>query len=154
VAAWADVEASDPDFAGQVRAIFDARRHKTLATLRRDGSPRLSGIETEFRDGEVTMGMMPDSLKLRDLSRDPRLAVHAASDDPPEETPSLWKGDARISGRAVEVPQPAEATGGVPAGWFRVDIEEIVLTHLDAAAENLLIDSWHPGRGLERRSRK
>jgi hypothetical protein len=36
--------------------VFDLRRHKTLATLRQDGSPRISGIELEFVDGDVVMG--------------------------------------------------------------------------------------------------
>jgi Pyridoxamine 5'-phosphate oxidase len=152
--AWAEVEASDSRFAGQVRAIFDARRHKTLATLRQDGSPRLSGIEVQFGDGEVTMGMMPDSLKAKDLQRDPRLTVHASSDDPPEDNQSLWKGDAKISGRAVQARKPAGGSDEVPATWFRIDISEVVLTHLDPAAENLLVDSWHPGRGLEHHKRQ
>src|SRR5207302_4140193 len=76
MSAWKDVEASEPEFAGLVRRVFDGRRHKTLATLRRDGSPRISGIELEFAHGEVFMGMMPGSLKSADLRRDPRLTVH------------------------------------------------------------------------------
>jgi hypothetical protein len=34
-----------------VRALFGGK-HKTLATLRADGSPRISGIEVEFTNGE------------------------------------------------------------------------------------------------------
>ena len=30
------------------RGRFDVRKHKTLATVRSDGSPRISGIEVEF----------------------------------------------------------------------------------------------------------
>ena len=56
---WAEVVASPPEFADSVRRIFDSRRHKTLATLRRDGSPRVSGIELSFVEGDVVMGMMP-----------------------------------------------------------------------------------------------
>jgi hypothetical protein len=41
----------------------------TLATLRRDGSPRISGTEVEFTDGQVWLGMMPGSLKALDLRR-------------------------------------------------------------------------------------
>src|SRR5207247_4178575 len=111
-----------------VRALFDAHRHKTMATLRRDGSPRISGIEVEFSDGEVFLGMMPGSVKALDVLRDPRLALHSASDDPPEDDPGRWPGDAKIAGRAVEVPP---VTGhGPPAHRFRVAIREGVVTRV------------------------
>lgn len=48
----------EPEFAGRVRRLFDAGRHKTIATLRADGSPRISGIECEFTDGELRFGSM------------------------------------------------------------------------------------------------
>src|SRR4051812_46440735 len=98
MARWDDVAAAEPDFAERVRQVFEAHRHRTLATLRKDGSPRISGIEMEFADGEVWLGMMPDSLKARDLRRDPRLAVHSASEDPPADDPSAWPGDAKLAG--------------------------------------------------------
>src|SRR5664279_1956494 len=63
VAPWREVELSQPDFAQRVRELFDARRHKTIATLRADGSPRISGIEARFEDGELTFGAMPNARK-------------------------------------------------------------------------------------------
>jgi hypothetical protein len=42
--AWKAIEQAEPEFAGRVRRLFDAGRHKTIATLRADGSPRVSGI--------------------------------------------------------------------------------------------------------------
>ncbi len=99
--AWSDVERAAPDLAAAVRARFEAHRHKVLATLRADGSPRLSGIETTFKDGELWLGMMPDSRKVQDLRRDPRLALHT----PPADA-DLTEPDARISGRAVEATEP------------------------------------------------
>jgi hypothetical protein len=152
MAGWNELEGAEPEFAGVVRRVFESRRHKTLATLRRDGSPRLSGIEVEFAGGQVLMGMMPGSLKLLDLRRDPRLTVHAASDDPPAEDPSRWAGDAKISGRAVEIPDDADAPEAA-GRRLRVDIDEVVLTRVGEPADHLLIESWHPGRGLERRKR-
>jgi hypothetical protein len=52
VSSWAEVEAAEPDFAKKVRTVFDAQKHKTMATIRRDGSPRISGIEMEFSEGD------------------------------------------------------------------------------------------------------
>jgi len=118
--------------------------------LRRDGSPRISGIEVEFRDGEVVLGMMPGSRKLADIRCDPRLTIQAQSADPPEDNPAVWAGDAKLSGRAVERPTEGEHP---PGSRFSVDIEEVVLTHLDAGATELVVESWHLDRGLVVQSR-
>jgi len=149
---WAEVAAAEPEFADRVRRVFDSHRHKVLATLRGDGSPRVSGIEVEFADGELLMGMMPGSVKAQDLRRDPRLALHAASEDPPQDEPSSWLGDAKIAGCAVEVAAPADEDE--PAHRFKVDIAEVVLTGVGRPADHLVIESWHEGRGLERKERK
>lgn len=152
MATWQEIEKDAPEFAERVRSVFAAGKHKTIATLRADGSPRISGSECEFADGEVTFGMMGDSRKLADVRRDPRLALHSPSLDPPEDQ-GTWSGDAKISGRAVEVPaQPDRPHEG--AGAFRIDITEVVLTYLGGEPpDHLVIESWHPGRGHQRRTR-
>jgi hypothetical protein len=63
-ACWSTVVDQAPDFAARVSAAFAAGTNKTLATIRSDGSPRISGTELEFVDGRVTLGMMPRSRKL------------------------------------------------------------------------------------------
>jgi hypothetical protein len=152
MARWEAMAAAEPGFAERVRQLFEAHRHKTLATLRKDGSPRISGIEMEFADGDVWLGMMPDSVKARDLRRDPRLAVHSASEDPSADDPSAWPGDAKLAGRAVEVPDPQHPTE--PSNRFRIEITEVVLTRVGQPADHLVIESWHEERGLERRERR
>lgn len=148
---WRDVAAAEPDFAERVRGLFDARKHKTLATLRRDGSPRISAIEANFDDGELRLGTMAGSVKALDLLRDPRLALHSPTVDTPEGDPSSWGGDAKIAGRGVEVTDGRRVDG---ARSFRVDIAEVVLTRVGMPPDHLVIESWHPGRGLERRDRR
>lgn len=135
---WREFEADAPQFAARVRELFQARKHKTMATVRADGSPRISGIETQIGD-QLTFGSMPDSRKLADLQRDPRLALHSPSVDPPEGNPAGWVGEAKIAGRAVATDD-----------GFVVDITEVALTYLDGG---LVIESWHPGRGHRRRVR-
>ena len=98
MASWSEVEAAAPELAARARAALDAHKHKVLATLRRDGSPRLSGIEATIVDGELWLGMMPGSRKAMDLRRDPRLALHSASVDPTDDDPSAWPGDASVCG--------------------------------------------------------
>ena len=70
MSSWAEFAYAEPALASRVQERFGIRKHKTLATVRKDGSPRISGIEVEFANGELFLGMMPDSLKLRDLERD------------------------------------------------------------------------------------
>ena len=98
---WREVEAEVPEFAALARAFFDAHAHKTLATLRRDGSPRISGSEVDFAEGELWLGSMWRSLKALDLRRDPRFALHSGSAAPPN-----WTGDAKVAGRVEEVTDP------------------------------------------------
>jgi pyridoxamine 5'-phosphate oxidase-like protein len=150
MARWAEVKAAAPDLADRVEARFAIRKHKTLATLRKDGSPRISGIETAFENGEVYLGMMPDSRKLHDLRRDPRLALHSPTEDPPNDRPAGWRGEAKIAGRALDLPDSTLADGG----RIRVDITEVVLTSLNQAGSRLVVESWHPSRGLQRLERE
>ena len=150
VARWGDVRAVEPAFAGLVRSAFDRGRHKTMATLRSDGSPRISGIEVEFADDDVWIGTMPDSVKAYDLQRDSRVAIHSPTVDPPDDDPGAWPGEAKIAGRAV--PSPGQGESG--SGRFRVDIEEVVLTGIGDPADHLVIESWHPGRGIVRTMRR
>jgi hypothetical protein len=149
--AWQDVECAAPEFAQRVRALFDAHRHKTIATLRADGSPRISGIETAFEDGELAFGSMPNARKGADLRRDPRFALHSATVDPVDGLEAEWPGEAKIAGRAI----PARSTTGGPEGdYFHADIAEVVHTHLNEGAMMLVVDWWTPIHGLRRVERE
>lgn len=155
MASWADFARSEPEFAKLVQARFDSHKHKMLATLRQDGSPRISGIEVTFADGQLWLGMMPDSIKALDLQRDPRLALHSAPLDA-----ELSEGDAKVSGRAIEHTDEATMTAfasavktasgqDMPPGLFHlfsIDVQAVVLTRV--AADHLRIDTWREGRGL------
>ena len=147
---WAAFAAAAPDLARIARERFGTFRHHVLATLRKDGSPRTSGLEVHFVGGELWLGMMPDSLKAADVLRDPRVAIHSASDD--SDGTSSWPGDAKLAGRLVEVTDEAEMhrMGGQPGHLFRVDINEVSMTHLGDPADHLLIEAWSPSRGLRR----
>ena len=148
---WSDVAADAPEFAARVRAVFDSGTNKTMATLRRDGSPRISATELKFGD-EVTLGMMPDSLKLRDVLRDGRVAIHSPTIEPPSDG-TAWQGDAKLAGviARMSAPEDNEIEG---AAFFALDISEVALTYLGEPADHLVIESWHPGRGWQRRTRK
>jgi Pyridoxamine 5'-phosphate oxidase len=150
VTAWRDVEQAEPEFTQRVRSLFDAHRHKTIATLRADGSPRISGIEAAFEDGELVFGSMPNARKGADLRRDARFALHSATIDPADGAEAQWPGEAKISGRAVA----AGSTEGTDGERFRADIAEVVHTHLNDAATRLVVEWWTPAHGLRRVDRE
>ncbi len=153
MASWTEIERQAPELAAQARGFLDAFVHKTLATLRKDGSPRISGSEVIFADGELWLGSMWQSLKARDLQRDPRFALHSGSPDPD----AGWRGDAKLAGRAEENVDPqlrerifAGKGGPGPSHLFRCDVTELVVVSLPDPPEFLVIESWHEGRGLSR----
>ena len=142
MARWSEVEAQAPELADRAREFFDAHKHKTLATLRRDGSPRISGIESEFVDGELRFGSMSNGVKALDLKRDPRFALHSGSDEP-----TVWKGDAKVAGLAREIESEGESH------QFHADIRELVVVSMGDPRDHIVIASWHEGRGLSERKR-
>lgn len=148
MASWAEFEAAQPEFASRVQTLMASRKHLTMATLRREGSPRISGTEVEFAGGQLRMGSMPGAVKALDLRRDPRVAIHGPTDDPPIGNPNGWKGEAKIAGMAIEV------DSGGTAHRFNIDIQEVVITHLNEAGTRLVVESWNLVRGYRRQERE
>ena len=148
---WNDFERDEPRFSGEVRELFTAYKHHVMATLRQDGSPRISGTEVEFADDGLVFGVMAGARRVGDLRRDDRIALHSHTVDPPEDDPAAWCGDAKISGLAIEVENPNDPDG---SHRFRVDLREVVLTKVGTPADHLLIQTWHPDRGLARIERR
>jgi hypothetical protein len=147
---WSDFESSAPELAATVRRLLEAHKHKTLATVRRDGSPRISGTEAAFVDGELWIGSMGQARKAQDLQRDPRFALHSGSADPPE-----WQGDAKLAGVVEEItdPERVRAINGSssPPGsshLFRLDLHEVSTVGLNDARNALVIHVWTPERGV------
>ena len=147
---WSEFEEQAPALAERVRARLDAHTHKTIATIRRDGSPRISGTETEFKLGELWIGSMWEARKARDLQRDPRFALHSGSDDPAD-----WSGDAKLAGVAEEIVDPermkeinGEHTKPGSMHLFRLDLREVSTVGLDDARKALVIEVWTPEDGI------
>jgi hypothetical protein len=155
VASWKQIEAEAPELAARARALFEANKHKALATLRRDGSPRISGSEIIFADGEMWFGSMWQAVKALDLQRDPRFAIHSASDG------ADFQGDAKVAGTVEEVTsdevKQAVVGGNAPPGplhLFRADITELVVISLGGdPPDHMVLESWHAGRGVTTRKR-
>lgn len=152
---WEQFTGEAPDLAEAIKARFTATKHHVIATLRADGSPRVSGTEVEFRGPDLLFGSMWQARKALDLRRDARAAIHA---NPGDET--MAAGDAKLSGSAIEVVDKDELAAYVdnqhppePFHLFRVDLREAVLTSVDHERNLLVIDLWRPGRPIQRTER-
>ena len=151
VTSWQQFEQEAPELAREIRSRFEAHETHVLATLRADGSPRVSGSEVDFSGAELTFGSMLGAVKAHDLRRDGRFAIHAH--------PAT--GDAKIAGVATEVTaqtdKDALRTGSEPPGDFHAfvtSLTEAVLTSVDQEAEELIIQVWRPGQGVREIRRK
>jgi len=158
MATWQEFEDAEPDLSAAVKGRFAAHKHKTMASVRADGAPRISGTEVEICGGRVWLGAMPDSRRIADLRRDPRLAIHSGSDEP-----EVWTGDAKVSGTGTLVTDEATKDwyrgelSEAPPGDFdlvEVDLAEVTLVQLSPDKGALLITTWRPGapmRTVQRR---
>lgn len=154
---WREIEAAAPELAQLVRERFDAHLHKTMATLRKDGSPRISGTEVVFADGDVWIGSMGGALKARDLQRDGRVALHSAPIDT-----DMKDADAKLAGVATEISEIEQlrrvwpeweehhAPGGAHA--FRIDVTEVSAATVEG--DRMVIRSWNERDGERRRERQ
>ncbi len=154
MATWDDVTAAAPELAQAARELFEAHTHLTIATLRKDGSPRISGIECRFLEGDLWFGSMPNA---RQGARPPaRPALRAALG---HRRRLDWHGDAKVAGRAEEITDPErmkeifEAMGhpqSGPSHLFRAELTEVSTVRLGEPADHLVIDSWREGEEPKR----
>ncbi len=149
---WAEFEQADETLAKRVMARIEGHRHVIMATLRADGSPRVSGMEAPIRSGHLWLGMTPGSRKAVDLGRDPRFSLHSAPD-----AENLAKGDARIDGIA----QHADASQQqvfVAGHRYSIDDPSIMVLYVAmitrvvlvrVSGDSLLIERWTPATGRD-----
>lgn len=151
---WHEFSDEAPELAAAVRARLTAHKHHVLATLRKDGSPRVSGTEAEILPAGLVLGSMRGALKARDLQRDARYALHA---NPGDHT--MEGGDAKLAGRARELSgaefeevatsYPYEVPR--PLHLFVLDIDEVVLTSMEDG--RMHVDLYKPGREIVRHTK-
>ena len=157
---WEDIEAEQPRLAELGRTRLGNPGVVLVATIRRDGTPRLSPVEPLFWRGDLWLSMMWGSLKARDLSRDPRILVHSivAGREGDE-------GEFKIRGKAVpeddeETQKGYAETVAAVLDWnpepgrfhlFWIDIEQIAFIRYDAETADQYVTTWPPGDEFVRR---
>jgi hypothetical protein len=141
-----------------VKGRFDASGLGLVATLRKDGTPRISGIEPMFLDGDLWLGMMPGSRKAVDLQRDGRFALHSGTADK-----DVSSGDAKLTGVAQHITDPdtitaiAMANFGPDADPMDMTLFQVRLTEasfLTVEGDHLIIESWSSGNSVRRTERR
>ena len=148
---WHTFRTEAPDLSAAVQARFEANTHHVLATLRADGSPRVSGTEVKLVEGDLWLGSMPDARKALDLRRDPRCALHSTPSDA-----EMVEGDAKVDAIAVEVTDEPERErimtllggGPGPGHVFRLDLQRVVLTTVEHDPDQLVVTTWRPDAGV------
>jgi Pyridoxamine 5'-phosphate oxidase len=151
---WRDLELGAPEVARVGVDRLDSTRVAFLGTLRRDGSPRISPVETHLVAGHLLVGAMSRSRKADDLRRDPRYTLHSAITDPDAGEPEL-----KISGVATaageELRDAAEGAwwSGRPqeeADVFSLQIDHAVLITWDIEHSQMAVHRWSGRHGYER----
>ena len=168
MATFADIQSVEPDLARRVRAILSSTTNAVLGTIRRDGSPRLSGADPYFHDGQLRLWSMPGARKGQDLRRDPRVAVHSIPWDSRrlrDGAADVGPADAKVTGTAVLASDDGQRSAfrawlrsergfEPPEDWdlFTIDID--ALTVISADNGQLVVDRWSTtdGRHTTRRA--
>lgn len=153
---WSQFASEAPETEVVFRRRLEATGLGLMATIRADGSPRISPLEPLIGDDRVWLGMMPGSTKSADLRRDPRLCLHSATADK-----DVAEGDAKLWGKAVLADDDEArrvykvafeaATGndldGLPGGFdlFWLDLTGASSLVIGDDKEHLRITTWAPG---------
>ena len=143
---WSAFVEAQPRLAAAVAARFSVHPHHILATLRADGSPRLSGTNVFITD-EARVGSMPNARKVADLRRDPRCALHSAPLDE-----QLIGGDAKLDCLACEMSIPDTkawlASTGHPTGDGNGFVLMITAATVTTVTDGqLIVETWSPTLG-------
>jgi hypothetical protein len=154
---WRNLEASAPEIAHLGKERLDQARVALLATLRKDGSPRINPVEPYIRDGHLLFGAMSWSLKARDLLRDPRCVLHSAIT-----SPDSGEGELKLYGNAVEANDEMRASC---RGWwsehpvetatvFVLNIEQAAFVSWDLEQGQMTVRRWLSERGYTKNMRQ
>jgi Pyridoxamine 5'-phosphate oxidase len=159
---WAEFEEEAPELAALGTERLEEFGFAFLGTLRKDGGPRVNPVEVHLVDGELTLALMPRSVKAIDLLRDSRAYLHT----PILEAELGRPGEFKLRTRAVRVEDATlrdairdkvERASGwrPPADWrfFRLDIESAAFHEYDETADVHVLKRWTPNRGYEATTR-
>jgi hypothetical protein len=149
---WSELELEAPELAALGRERLEAAKLVMLGTIRADGTPRISPVEPFLLEGHLLLGAMTRSAKARDLTRDPRCAVHSIVT-----APNQGEGELKLFGRVEQVGDPALRNASDEPWWvplgddralvFSVEIDRAVFVSWDLEGGLMTVRRWSPERG-------
>jgi nitroimidazol reductase NimA-like FMN-containing flavoprotein (pyridoxamine 5'-phosphate oxidase superfamily) len=77
MAQWSDLAAAKPEVAAAGERLLRSFTVGYLATLRREGAPRIHPVTVTLHAGALYVSTIATSRKTADLARDPRYALHS-----------------------------------------------------------------------------
>jgi hypothetical protein len=158
---WDELVRRQPRLAELGRRMLGDAGVVLVATVRKDGSPRLSAVEPLFWQGDLWLVMLFGSYKAKDLLRDPRILVHSIV-----ASRSGAAGEFKLRGRAVPEAdialheRIAEEVAG-ELGWrpeagkfhlFRIEVEDVTFIRFEDATGDQYVARWPAGVEFVRRS--
>jgi Pyridoxamine 5'-phosphate oxidase len=154
---WQNLEVSAPEIARLGKERLDQARVALLATLRKDGWPRISPVEPSLSQGHILFGAMSWSLKAHDLLRDPRCVLHTAITGP-----DSGEGELKLYGFAIEADKHVRDSC---QGWwaerpssdaivFGLEVEQAAFVSWNTERGQMIVRRWSPQRGYSERTRE
>lgn len=157
---WTDFEREQPRLAAVGRAKLVDPGVLLVATVRADGSPRLSAVEPLLWRDDIWLCMGWGSLKARDLHRDPRILIHSLVT-----SRTGTDGEYKLRGCAVSEADAAvhsdyAAEVADRLGWrpevgkfhlFWIDVGDVTFIRWDDATNDQYVTRWPAGAEFVRR---
>jgi Pyridoxamine 5'-phosphate oxidase len=158
---WGEFEQAQPRFAAVGHEKLGGPGVVFVGTIRKDGSPRISPVEPFFWEGDLWLTMLLDSMKARDLKRDPRILIHSIVTQPDG---GFSEGEYKVRGRALEETDAGLQTRIAEAiaerlPWrpepgkfhlFRIDVDDVTFIRWEGD-NNQYMTRWPEGREQVRR---
>ena len=157
---WSDVERAQPRLAALARARLIEPGVVLVATIRRDGTPRLSPVEPYLMGGDLWLCMLWGSQKAADLLRDPRILVHGIVTDR-----AGGAGELKLRGtvwheQSDAVQRRYAASVSEHLGWspvpgrfhlFGVEVSHVASLRYDGPSGDQYVATWPGGAEYVRR---
>jgi hypothetical protein len=157
---WHELEQHQPRLAETAHARLVEPGVLLVATVRRDGSPRLSPVEPFLLEGDLMLSMMWQSFKARDLLRDPRVLVHSIVTGRDGSDGELKLRGTVHDERDLDLQQRYAEAVAASLGWrpepgrfhlFSVDISDVTFIRYDEPTGDQFVTTWPPPREFVRR---
>lgn len=149
---WAEFEQAAPKLAETGRAKIEQDVLLLAGTLRRDGTPRISPIETYLVEGELVLSVWPGTVKDSDLARDSRVLLHSlvtSAHDPADEFKVRGRArqivDKRVNDAARDAVEAAHSGDWRPPedwNFYAVDIDDVA--HVTGEYPAMGVTVWRP----------